>query len=146
MSNIVFFRQSRVDGGVRTGIDVDGSSLEFYESGSDDHDPALLWYVDLRLSGNGLPQSPEDARQWLFDHAAIVDRAFQQLAERLEVGMDADIWPLTLKVEQPAPGVILSAVCSSMRTTSARQIGGAVRDIIGNWRNYLGALPEVQHQ
>ena len=55
MSTIVFFRQARIDGGIHTGVDVNGTGWEFYDAGSDEHDPALVWYVDLRRKGTTCP-------------------------------------------------------------------------------------------
>ncbi len=107
MSSIVFFRQARMDGGIRTGIDVDGAGWEYYEGGSEEYDPALIWYVDLRAQGDHLPGSLEDARQWLLDQESLVNATYQQLVERLEVGMDPDVWPLKVENVQTFPGSFL---------------------------------------
>ena len=74
MSNIVLFRQARVNGGVHMGLEVDGAGWDYYDSGSDDHDPALLWYVDLRAEGQNLPDSPEGAASMAAGPCAACDR------------------------------------------------------------------------
>ena len=146
MSTIVFFRQARIDHGIHTGIDVNGTSWEFYDTGSDEHDPALVWYVDLRAQGDDLPDRPEDARQWLLENESLVTATYQQLAERLEVGMDPDVWPLQVENVQAPAGVSLAGVCCCMRRVSARQMSKTVQEIGGHWKEYLDRLPQVQHQ
>lgn len=146
MSSIVFFRQARMDGGIRTGIDVDGAGWEYYEGGSEEYDPALIWYVDLRAQGDHLPGSLEDARQWLLDQESLVNATYQQLVERLEVGMDPDVWPLKVENVQTFPGSFLAAVCSCMRRISARQMSTTVQEIADGWKEYLRRLPQMQHQ
>lgn len=146
MPNIVFYRQARVDGGVRTGIEVDGAGIESYEDGSAEHDPALIWYVDLRIQGDDLPEDPEDARQWLLDRKALVARVYRRLAQRLEVGMDPDIWPLQVKADDAPPGVQILAVCSCMSRISVRQMSKTVLEVAEHWKQYLQQLPQVQHQ
>jgi hypothetical protein len=110
MSTIVFFRQARVDRGIHTGIDVNGTGWEYYDAGSDQHDP----------------DSPEDARQWLLENELLVTATYRQLAERLEVGMDPDVWPLQVENPQPPAGVSLAAVCCCTRRVSARQMNKTV--------------------
>jgi hypothetical protein len=146
MSTIVFFRQARIDGGIRTGIDANGAGLEYYDGGSDDHDPALIWYVDLRAQGDDLPDSPEEARQWLLDNASLVTATYRLLTERLEVGMDPDVWPLQAENAQAPAGVSLVAVCSCMQRVSARQMSKTVLEIAEHWKDYLDRLPQVQPQ
>jgi len=146
MSNIVFFRQARMDGGIRTGIDVDGTGWEYYEGGSDEHDPALVWYLDLRAQGDDLPDNLDDARQWLLDQESLVTATYRKLAERLEVGMDPDVWPLTVENVQTTSRVSLAAVCSCMRRVSARQMSRTVQEIAEHWKEYLTRLPQMQHQ
>ena len=146
MANLVFFRQARVDGGVRTGIDVDGSGMEHYEIGSDEHDPALLWYVDLRVHGDQVPEDAEDARQWLLSNEEAVTATYRQLAQKLEVGMDPDVWPLEVRHTGGPAGASLVAVCSCMRRVSAREISPAVREMTEHWQDHLRRLPQAQHQ
>lgn len=146
MSTIVFFRQARIDGGIHTGIDVNGTGWEYYDTGSDEHDPALVWYVDLRAQGDDLPDSPEDVCQWLLENESLVTATYQRLAERLEVGMDPDVWPLQVENSQSPVGVSLVAVCCCMRRVSARQMSKTVQEIVGQWKEYLDRLPQAQPQ
>ena len=146
MPSIIFYRQARVDGGAHTGIDVNGDSLEYFESGTGDHDPALVWYVDLRLEGDDLPDNPEEVSQWLLDHELLVNSTYRQLAERLEVGVDPDVWPLQVASTQAPAGIGVVAVCSCMRRILARQMGKTVTDIEEHWKEYLDRLLQVQHQ
>ena len=72
MPNLTFYRQARIDGGIRTGIELDEDAVfEHFEEGGPELDPTLLWYVDLRCQGPGLPDEPRKAREWLIDHADV---------------------------------------------------------------------------
>ena len=146
MSNIVLFRQHRVDGGIHTGVDVDGESWEYYDRGSDKHDPALVWYVDLRAQGDDLPTNSEDARQWLLDNEPLVNATYRQLAERLEVGVD----PGHLAAASGAdPGPRGHSSCRSLFSCGGFRQGRwekPVEEIQSHWKEYLDRLPQVQHQ
>ena len=62
MPKLVFYRQKRYDGAIRTGLELDDDPIaEHYEEGSGERDPALLWFVDLRCKGPGIPGDPDDA-------------------------------------------------------------------------------------
>ena len=143
MSKLVFFRQGRVDGGIRTGIDIDGTTFDHFESGIGEHDPALAWFVDLRLEGNSVPAQPERARQWLLDHKSLVNEAYTAVSRRLQVGMDPDVWPLQCEAPNAPPGVHITTVCSSTATTTAREIGATILDIAQHWEDYLDQVPAV---
>jgi hypothetical protein len=77
MAQLLFYRQKRVDGGVRTGLDLDREEIaEHFEEGELERDPALLWYVDLRCDGPGVPADGEAALQWLIDYAPVIREGF----------------------------------------------------------------------
>ena len=49
MHELICFRQKRQDGGIRSGIQIDGTThFHRFDEGTEDFDPSLLWYVDLR--------------------------------------------------------------------------------------------------
>ena len=76
----------------------------------------------------------------------MVAATYQQLAERLEVGIDPDVWPLQVENRQSPAGVSLAAVCSCMRRVPARQMSKTVQEIGEHWKEYMDRLPQVQHQ
>ena len=143
MSKLVFFRQGRVDGGIRTGIDIDGTTIDHFESGMGENDPALAWFIDLRLEGDGVPTQPEQARQWLLDHKTLVKEAYVAFGKKLQVGMDPDVWPLQCEAPNAPPDVHMTTVCSSTGTIPARNIGTTVQDIAEHWETYLDQVPAV---
>lgn len=138
MPSLTFFRQARADGGIRTGVDVDGETvLEHFVETDREPDPALKWFVDLRCDGETLPDRSEDVRAWLLDHGALVTRAFQGLAKRLEVGVDPDSWPAQWELPDPPPGVRITTACSSIGVIPGREIHKTVGEIADHWREYL---------
>src|SRR5690242_3914399 len=74
-SNLVFYRQGRIDGGIHTGIDAfDTPVLQSFENEApdDESDPVLSWYIDVRCKGRGLPTSAQEARAWFLEHQGII--------------------------------------------------------------------------
>jgi hypothetical protein len=131
---------------MRTGLDVGGISIEHYEDGSGEDDPALVWYVDLRLDDDHGPQNPDDARRWLIDHASLVTDTYRLLADKLEVGVDPDVWPLKIENPTAIAGVRMAAVCSCTRRVPALTMRATVQGVAEHWREYLQSLFQVQHQ
>src|SRR5260221_10471744 len=93
MHTITFFRQARLDGGIRTGVDVNGAvAWHHFQAAGEEYDPALVWYVDLECEGSDsdLPDGKDQARQWLLDQAPIIQKGLRDLAEKLRIGFDAE--------------------------------------------------------
>src|SRR5438874_11167209 len=95
MGKLFFYRQTRQDGGVRTAIEVNEDTVfHRFEEGDEESAPSLLWWVDLRCEGSGLPRDAEEARRWLLTHAGPLKDGFERLAEKLHAGLDFDIYPI----------------------------------------------------
>ena len=141
MSTITFFRQARQDGGIRTGIDIDRDTvLARFEAGDENADPALLWYVDVRLEGKKLPRTPEAARNLLIEKGPSIRSALLRTAEELAAGMDVSDWPLQRRATIGA-GVRVNIVCSAIRRVEAHQIADVLRDIAEHWDHRVSDLP-----
>jgi hypothetical protein len=141
MPKIIFYRQCRRDHGVRTGVDIDGTTvLHLFERGEDESDPVLLWYVDLRCQGAALPAGAEEARQWLLDQAATIRSGFKALAEEVSVGIDANTWPLQWKVPKTLRGVRMTIVCSAVPRLEGRDIANVLADIGAHWEEIIRSL------
>jgi hypothetical protein len=142
MRTITFFRQTRHDGGIRTGIDIDDSTvLSRFESGRAKSDPSLLWYVDVRCSGPRLPTEAEIARQWLLEHESRIVALVRALANDVPVGSDHDAWPLRrIKKTQ---NIEYAVTCSAMRRLEAREVADIFRDVADNWSAYVGSLDAI---
>ncbi|HEX3659611.1 MAG TPA: hypothetical protein VHV55_27735 [Pirellulales bacterium] len=139
-SKLIFYRQQRVDGGVRTGVDWhDYSLLQHFERGDDD-DSSLLWYVDLRFKGPRLPKDPEEVRDWLIEQQAWLAKSLSNAAKDLEVGVDADVLPYIRICKEAPPGIVLELAVSAQKRASALQIGKAVSQIGKQWARLIGSL------
>ena len=126
MAQMTFYRQRRRDGGTRTGIDL--NSFEYwhrFQPGSDEDDPSLEWYVEVRVEGEGLPTEADEARDWFRRHTALLQEALRVVAERLEVGLDGegDGWPLLWSLPNPPAGTAVVIAVSALRRITTRQIG-----------------------
>ena len=141
---ITFYIQARVDGGRRIGIEVDGETvLGRFDEGGGEFDPALLWYVDVRCAGR-LPSAPDEARAWLYSQCDLLEREMRGLGQRLQVGLDAEIWPLQHKVEGAPRGVEITIVCSSLRSVASRGFGNTLSQLAGDLPAMLNSLGDIK--
>jgi hypothetical protein len=144
MSMLTFYRQARADGGLRTGVDLDGLTLfETFEPGVEEHDPSLLWYVDLRCEGDVLPTEPEKAQEWLLDIGGVIRNGLAACADELAVGLDpsgADLLPYERSLPRPPDGSRLRIFVSAIRRHEARQIAGELRKLSRDWDRVLREL------
>lgn len=144
MSKLTFYVQQRVDGGRRTGIDIDGETVfEHFEAAGEEFDPALLWYVDIRCVGN-LPSEPDRAKQWLLDQMEPLRASLQSLGQELEVGLDSGLWPLQRKVEAAPPGVEIAIVCSSLRRVATRDFGQILSHLASQFPAIVNSLGRIE--
>lgn len=139
MHTITFYRQARNDGGIRTGVEVDGATAAaHFEKGRTPSDPALLWYVDVQCSAKRLPTDPDAAQQWLVEHRDAIVKVIAALAEKVPAGYDPDDWPLRLS--RTIGGVNIRVSCSAVRRQDARQIARILDDIATHWSDRLQSL------
>jgi hypothetical protein len=142
MAKLIFYRQQRFDGAVRTGVELDGETIaERFEGGGVDSDPVLLWYIDLRCDGQGIPDDPNAAAQWLLDQSELIRDGFVRFAEKLRVGADLDLYSLTWSdFRDPPPEVRMMIACSAARRVDAREMSGKLIDVGENWDAIIRAL------
>lgn len=138
MNKLTFYHQKRRDGGLRTGVEVnDERVLETYEPGELRKDSALLWFVDVRCSGQRIPNEPEAVRQWLLERHAEIGAALRQLSEELPAGIDKD-WPIRKQVS--ASDVRMAIYCSATRRLSGREISRVLSDLAKRWAEIVRRL------
>lgn len=147
MAKITFYRQKRIDGGLRSGISVgDETVLGLFEPGPTDNDPALLWYVDLRCEGARLPTDPKEAREWLLRHEDVIRAGFADCARECSAGIDPDIYPRLWSDFASTPKDIRMVIAlSAVRRVDAREISKVLQDIGSHWGHYIRALKPLEH-
>lgn len=139
MSKLVFYRQQRVDGGIRSGVDLDDDSLfELFEPGQEDDDPTLKWFVDVRWRGAKLPR-PEKAQDWLLRQESAIRPALTEAAEELRSGIDLSD-PVQRELLQRNSGSRARLVVHAARRVAAREIAKQVRYVANHWSALIGAL------
>ncbi len=146
MPKLTFYRQKRDDGATRTGIELDGETIaERFEGGEGERDPALLWYVDLRCEGAGLPDDPDAATHWLLEQAPIIRVGFARFAERLRAGVDTDLYSLTWSEFADVPeGVGMTIACSAIRRIEAREMSAILADVGSHWDDIIKTIDVPQ--
>jgi hypothetical protein len=144
MGKLTFYVQQRIDGGRRTGIDIDGDTVfERFETGDEEFDPALLWYIDLRCAGD-LPSEPDEARDWLIDHRDLLTGALKKLSDDLEVGLDSGLWPRQQRLEVAPRGVEILIVCSSLRRIATPDFGQTVARLAEEFTAIVRSLGRIE--
>jgi hypothetical protein len=153
MPKLTFYRQKRFDGGVRTGLELgyeyDGTEvgdltvLERFESGDDDRDPTLLWFVDVRCEGPGIPTGPEQATTWFLATKPVIDDGLIRFADQLRrVGSDLDDFPLQWTDFPAVDGVERKIVCSAVRRIECRELAEILDDVRGHWSDWIEEMIE----
>jgi hypothetical protein len=147
-SNLVYYRQGRVDGGIHTGVDsFDAPLLESFENEApyDESDPVLAWYIEVRCKGRGLPTSVEGARSWLLKHQEVIRSGLAALADELSVGLDVESYPyFWRKFPSQFKEAQLTLVCSAHRRPNGIGLARQVRAFGDHFEEYLMRLAEVR--
>src|ERR1051325_5994747 len=144
MKTMNFYRQARVDGGRRTGIEIDGETvLERFEPGKKTEDSALLWFVDIRCSGANLPDGAEAARAWFLKIAPIIQKGVRNLADELRAGIDFSA-PISRKIPNVGKGITVEICCSAIRRLEALDIAKALEEVSSDWSEFLRQLEVLE--
>ena len=141
MSKLSFYQQERLDGGVRTAITADDDTiLHHFESGPDDDDPVLAWYVDVRCEGSRLPAEAAEAKEWFLRHAAVIRQGLRAVADELRAGIDVHAWPLQRPIKGGPRGVAIKIVCSVHRRQDALDMAKILGDLATHWEERIKGL------
>jgi hypothetical protein len=144
MKTINFYRQARVDGGKRTGVEIDGETvLERFESGNKTEDSALLWFVDVRCSGDNMPNEAETAREWLLEKAPIIQAGVRKVANELRAGIDFSA-PISREIPNVGKGLTVEIFCSAIRRLQGLEIAPVLDEISSHWKELLQKLEVLE--
>lgn len=144
MSSFTVYKQTRVDGGIRTGVDLDGAEcFQDYVPGAGEEDPAILWYLDVRGRGAGVPSDPDQLWQWLLDSEPAIQQACQRAAEQLSAGVDGDGWPFRLRFPNLMTDVDVEIVGSALRRVEGTEMGRFILEFASDWSPMLTRLASV---
>lgn len=127
---------------MRTGIELDKNLVYGrFDEGDPEYDPVLLWYIDLRCEGPGLPTEPDDARQWLLNQSDIVCDGLRRCAEELRAGSDPDIYPVFWEGFSGVPeGVSMKLAFTAIRRIDAIQLSQKMCDLSAHWIELIESL------
>ncbi len=143
MSELIFFRQKRRDGGVRTGIEFDEETLfDMFEPGSETADAALVWFVDIRCTGSNLPSNCDAAHKWFRDRSSVVKSELDKLATHLRAGIDAD-WPLRKEINS-GPDLKMAIYYSAMNRITGTEMSEVFSSLANQWDNILDKLADFK--
>lgn len=139
VDKLTFYHQKRRDGGVRSGVEFNEQRiLERFEPGASPEDSALIWFVDVRCSGENLPSEPDSIRQWFLNHAETIRTELYKLSQELIAGIDSG-WPV--KKEIAAQGALRMAIyCSAIWRLSGREISHILSGLGDRWSAVIQSL------
>jgi hypothetical protein len=143
MPEISFYRQARVDGGIRTGVDVDETTvLESYEADSEDFDPALLWYVDLDINAPAFAgeSQGESVRSWLLKHAKPIQTALATVEEELSLGFDVEARPYVRTIVDEKADLSMTIRVSAIRRIEGRDVASKVSFVRSKWKRLISQM------
>lgn len=151
MAKLLFYRQARRDGGVRTGVEHEmGLVAEDFQEGSGEFDPRLIWSIDLPCDGAGVPDDPAMALPWLDSMSDLISAGLIACAHQLRGGLDPDFYTyeyiLTPAIGRPLPDDVFVSVRSKVNGREAGQSIGQVLEELGrSWDEILSevAAPQV---
>jgi len=146
MSKVVFYRQLRMDGGYRTGLEVDGETVYgLFEEGQTDDDPRLRWFVDLRCVGSKLPKSPRSARAWLLKNSPMIVDGFARCSQEVRAGIDPDLYAISWTDFKDVPeDVQMTIVFTAARRADAIGMAEVLAYIGSNWERLVRRLKPVR--
>jgi hypothetical protein len=146
MPKLTFYRQGRADGAIRTGIELDEDTIfETYEASGSEVDPTLLWYIDLRCKGPGIPSDPQEAKHWLLDSEAIIRAGFSRCANEFEAGRDVELYPIFWsKFHELPEGVEITIACATNRRIWALSVPKLLEDVAEHWRERIEHLEPAE--
>ena len=132
---------------MRTGIGVDEQPLwHDFQAGSEESDPAILWYVDLAIEGNTLPSDPDEVRQWLVEEAKPLTDGLRKAARRLAIGLDDSTdWPYRQQLEGLPRGVRGEIRASAVHGLQEGELSQGLNDLAKNWEAVLERLAPLAH-
>jgi len=138
MGQLTFYQQTRSDGGVRTGVSIDGIDiLQDFQEGDGECDPALLWYIDLRFEADSLPQDVGGVRDFLLVNSDETTHFLTESSDELQPGFDPDIQPYRREGVFRSGGCRLHLLASAVRRIEGREIARRLKDLAGQWNSII---------
>lgn len=145
MSRILFYKNVRRDGAVRTGIASGEEALYHrFTKGKGDPDPALAWYVDVEITGKRVPKEGRKVKKLLLEMKPIITRALDELTERVEVGWEDQQQPFAHRIHDAVSGMDVSIKGSALRRLRSTDIAKNLLHLKNNWENEIRKMPPVK--
>lgn len=144
-----FYRQERVDGGIRTGIMLGMTTIyERFEIDGEEWDPSLTWSVELRCGGPNLPSEVEAVKAWLLANEAQIRDGFRRFINLLEAGSDpTGDYPLQFDDFQDLQsGVTMKIVCTALRRYDALFLADHLNYVREHWTDLVNHLESTFHR
>ena len=144
-----FYRQERVDGGIRTGIMLGMATIfERFEIEGEEWDPSLAWSVELRCGGPSLPTDVNAVKPWLLALEEPIKEGFRRFSDRLSAGSDpTGDYPLQFEdFPDLPPEVSMKIVCTALRRYDAFFLAEHLNQVREHWSDLVRDLEPRFHR
>ena len=141
MPTLTYYKNVRNDGGVRTGVGLNGETvLEDFVEGRQEPDPILVWYVDLLFESSKVPKEAEAIRAWLATMGNYVKQGLDEIATKMEVGIDQQWNPFSYPLLRTPTGVKITMSGAAMNRVRIEDFAQHLREIKQEWDKSLRRL------
>lgn len=126
-------RHVRADGGITDHLSVGDREVAYNAVGVED-DPRLVWWVDLETeAASGTPP-----RRAFLQRRGELQTRLEELAESVEVGIDPDGWPATVRAADDGFEVLVRV--SSVRRFGGGELAAELRGLGDQLESIIGGL------
>jgi hypothetical protein len=146
MATATFYYQERHDGGIRTGLGVDGAQeLHRFTPGTGDPNPGLVWYIDVSVVSEEWPDNSDAVRNWLITNEIAFSRAINAAADQLELGLDDSDAPFQFPISGLPDGYQGRLSISAIRGLCEGDLASRLQDLAAHWSSVLEELAPFAH-
>jgi hypothetical protein len=147
MPKLIFFHDVMDNGGTATDLDRGDARLYHHrsEKGRVGKDSTLRWQVSLWCGGEGVPDDPGEARDWLLRHEAVIRGGVLACASEFDSRPDDPdprkwvrfSWD---RFPERVPGVRMTLFGGKDRELCPLPLSSLLRGVAADWRPLIEAL------
>jgi hypothetical protein len=142
MAKLLFYRQKRFDGGIRTGLEIDDATLvEQFDPVPGEPDPYLRWYVDVKCEGPAVPADPDRAEDWFVERRDVLREKLLEYAKKIGHGVDVGLHSLNWNAQSlTGEDAQITIICSTADHQGARELPSILNDLAERWDEIMDSL------
>lgn len=145
MPQLLYYKQTMADGGIRYGVSVNFTPLLHWQrEGKGNKNATMNWHVDVNCAGTSIPTEPEEVRSWLLAHSNFLKNGLAQAAQILKKGIKD--WPLIHDISPPSPAVYAFIMVSPLEKMKAKDLAKVLEEMKNELERILEQMPVAQEE